>query len=111
VEAPDGHGGVTLEPTNIEFPNLKVTLAESQPWYDWHEDFVIGGNNSDGKEMTGKLEFLSLDLSKVLLRMGWEHLGIYALRPVLPEPNPAAIRRVKAEMYCEQMTFEYRPLT
>ena len=108
---PDGQGGSTLEPTTIEFPNLKVTVAESQPWYDWHEDFLIGGKNDDEQELTGKLEFLSLDLSKVLLRMGLEHLGIFGLKPILPEPNPAALRRLWAEMYCEQMDFEYRPAT
>ena len=44
---------------STEFPNLKITLAESaaQKWIDWHENFVIKGNGSD--ERSGSLVFLS----------------------------------------------------
>ena len=83
VETPDGQGGVTLEPTNLEFPNLAVTLPESQRLVrTCSDDFVIEGNSRDDKELTGQLEFLvarSLDGPS----SGWAcaHLGIFALRP------------------------------
>ncbi len=39
----------------MEFPNLTVTLPEShaKEWIDWHEDFVIKGNSSQDKELSG----------------------------------------------------------
>ena len=46
-----------IEPTSVEFPTLTVTLAEShaKEWIDWHEDFVIKGNGSQDKELSGAL--------------------------------------------------------
>ena len=37
------------EPAALEFPNLKITLAEAgaKTWDAWFEDFVIKGNNGD----------------------------------------------------------------
>jgi hypothetical protein len=103
--------GLTLEPTKIEFPNLVVTMAESQEWSAWFDDFVIKGNNGQDKELTGKIEFLSPDLSRTLLRLSLAGVGIFHLAPVLPEPNDQTIRRIKVELYCEQMVFEFRPST
>ena len=111
VESTDGQGRFKLEPTSLEYPNLAVTLPEDQAWYDWHEDFVIKGNNGDDKELSGAIEFLSLDLSKVLARVSLEHVGVFAINPVLREPNPSGIRRVKVELYVEEMKFEYKPAT
>jgi hypothetical protein len=44
-----------LEPTSLEFPNLRIALAESgaQSWIDWYEDFVLKGNNGEDREKNG----------------------------------------------------------
>src|SRR5216684_2416619 len=49
------------EPAQLEIPNLVITLVEShaKEFYDWHEDFVIKGNNAQDKEKNGTLEFLT----------------------------------------------------
>ncbi|MEN6578298.1 MAG: phage tail protein, partial [Phycisphaerales bacterium] len=56
------------EPGKLEFPNLKITVAEAaaQPFAAWHEDFVIQGNNDDSREKGGSLSLLSPDRTKTL---------------------------------------------
>jgi hypothetical protein len=90
----------------IEFPNLVVTLAESaaQSFFDWHEDFVVNGNSSSEQEKNGKLEYLAPNLSEVLFTIDFHNLGIFKLASETLDSGDQ-IQRVKAEMYCQQMTF------
>lgn len=104
----DAAGGVT---TAFEVPNLVITFPEldSKDFYDWHEDFVIKGNNGDDKEKGGTLEYLTPDLQTVLFTLTFHNLGIFKLTPEKTEAGSETIRRVKAEMYCEDMKFNYTP--
>ena len=45
----------TAEPAKLDFPNLRITLAESsaQTWAEWFDDFVVKGNNDSTKERGG----------------------------------------------------------
>jgi len=97
------------EPAHLEIPNLVVTLAEShsKEFYDWHEDFVIKGNNGDDKERGGTLEYLTPNLQEVLFTLTFKHLGVFKLTPEKVEAGSENIRRVKAEMYCEDIQFVY----
>ena len=97
------------EPAHLEIPNLVITLAESHAhdFYTWHEDFVINGNNGDDKEKNGTLEFLSPDLKEVLFKIAFNHAGIFRLEEEKAEAHSENIRRVKAELYVEEMKFEY----
>ncbi len=97
------------EPAHLEIPNLVVTLAEShcKEFYDWHKEFVIDGKNDDGKERGGSLEYLTPDLTTVLFTINFKHLGIFKLTPEKVEAGSENIRRVKAEMYCEDLDFKY----
>jgi phage tail-like protein len=94
-------------PASIEYPNLVITCAESHAdeLYAWHEDFVINGNNSQDKEKGGTLEYLSANLKDVLFTLTFSGLGIFKLTPEKVEAGSESVRRVKAEMYCEQITF------
>jgi phage tail-like protein len=96
------------EPAHLEIPNLVFTVAEAyaDQIYQWHEDFVIKGNCTDDKEKTGTLEFLAMDMT-VLFTLSLDHLGIFKLTPDKAEANSDQIRRVKAELYCEDMAFKY----
>jgi hypothetical protein len=108
VESDIGEGrDFGREPGKMEFPNLVVTLAESnaQDFFDWHEHFLIKGNNGQEDEKGGKLEYLTPNLSEVLFTITFFNLGIFKLAPEKVEANSDQIRRVRAEMYCEQMTF------
>ena len=92
-----------------EVPDLVITLPESvaKPFYDWHEDFVIKGNNSSEGEKNGKLEYLTPNLSEALFTLEFFNLGIFKLAPEKGEANSDQIKRVTAEMYCERMTFSF----
>jgi phage tail-like protein len=97
------------EPGKLEFPNLKITLAEvaAQGWYDWHEDFVIKGNNDEGKEKNGVLEFLSPNRQDVLLTIKMFNLGIFKITTDKSEANADQIKRVSSELYCERMELQF----
>jgi phage tail-like protein len=99
------------EATSVEIPNLVITLAEShaRPLYDWHEDFVIKGNCTEDKEKGGSLEYLANDLKTVLFTLKFTNLGIFKVAPDKMEAGAEGVRRVKAEMYCEDIRFEYSP--
>ena len=98
------------EPGVLEIPNLVITFPESHAddFYKWHEDFVIKGNNGDDKEKGGTLEYLSPNLQVVLFTLTFEHLGIFKLMPDKVESGAENLRRVKAEMYCENIKFDYK---
>jgi len=97
------------EPAHLKIPNLVVTFPEShsEAWYAWHEDFVIKGNNGDDKEKTFILEYLTPNLQEVLFTLTGSHVGIFKLTPDKVEAGSENIRRLKAEMYVEEMTFQY----
>jgi len=97
------------EPTSVETPNLVVTFPESssKEFYDWHEDFVIKGNNGQDKELDGSLEYLTPNLQEVLFTLNFFNLGIFKCTPDKIESHSDNIRRVKAEMYCEEIKYNF----
>ena len=105
VENPVGEGRTY----GLEIPNLVITLPEAsaESFYAWHEDFVIGGNNSDKNEKNGRLDWLTPDGRFSLGTVEFRNLGIFKLTPDKLESGSDGIRRVKAEMYCEDMLFKF----
>jgi len=97
------------EPGKLEFPNLKITVAEvaAQPFLDWHESFVIKGNNDEKSEKNGSLTLLSPNRQDVLARIKFFNLGIFRVQPQKTEANADQIARVQVEMYVERMEFEF----
>lgn len=93
----------TLEPTRLEFPNLEITLNEknADQWRAWHEDFVIRGDNGEGKEKSGSLDLLAPDMKSVLATIEFANLGI--MKFAREKQGADSIARVRAEMYCEEM--------
>jgi phage tail-like protein len=98
-----------IEPGKLEFPNLKITMAESHSdsWWQWHKDFVIDGNNDEGREKGGRLVFLSPNRQTELAEVKFSNLGIFKINADKAEANADAIKRVSAELYCEKMEFNY----
>jgi hypothetical protein len=80
--------------------------ANAGPFYQWFDDFVVKGNNSDDKERPGFLDLLAPDLKTILLRINFSHLGICGFAPEKAQAAADKIRQVKVEMYCEQMTLD-----
>jgi len=97
------------EAVGVEVPNLVITLAEShaQGFYDWHHQMVIDGKCGEENEKTGTLEYLAADTTTVLVRCHFAHLGIFKVTPDKVEAGGEGVRRVKAEMYCEEMKVEF----
>ncbi len=90
--------------SNIEIPNIGVTFPEanSESVEKWRDDFILRGNNA---EKNGTLEFLTPDLKEVLFILNLNKLGIFRLAPEKAEAGGDQIRRLKAEMYCEEIKF------
>lgn len=99
------------EPAHLEIPNLGITLPEShaEDWYKWHEDFVIKGFNGEDKEKGGTLEYLTPDLQESLFTITFLNAGIFKLDLEKVETGTDAIRRLKAELYVQDMKFAYDP--
>jgi phage tail-like protein len=97
------------EPSKLEFPPLKITLAENyaKSWIDWHEDFVIKGNSSDSQEKNGSLTFLTPNLTSELAHVNFFNLGIFRWAPEKAQALSDQIKRVAAELYCERMEFVF----
>ena len=97
------------EPSSVEVPNLVITLAESHAdeFYRWHDTFVIKGQNGEDQEKGGTLEYLTPDLATVLFTLHFSHLGVFKVSPDKVEAGGEPIRRVKVEMYCEDIQFDF----
>jgi len=110
--ATDNVGDVRAKPGRLNFPNLKVSLSEAgaQTWVDWHNDFVIQGNNGESAEKNGSLAFLSPNRATELGRINFFNLGIFKLGFDESEAATDPIKRVTAELYCERMDFHYAPV-
>jgi hypothetical protein len=90
-------------PGKLEFPNLVVNVPEAfaGSFYAWFQDMVINGNAGENNERIGTLEWLDPTLKNTVLTVTFHHLGIFGFTP---ETGGDGIRRVKVEMYCEQIT-------
>jgi len=100
---------MTKTPSQVEFPNLRITLSEAgaQTWLDWHEDFVIKGNNDDSEERNGRLSFLAPNMKDELAAVKFLNLGIFRMASDKSEATKDQIKRVTADLYCERMEFEF----
>lgn len=90
--------------TRIDIPNLKLTLSDGpglDSWVGWHEDFVINGNSDDGDELDGLINFTNTKGTQTVGTLSLSHLGIFKLAAETAE----GVRRIKAEMYCEDIRF------
>jgi len=97
----------TQIPIQQEIPNLVITLPEvsAQTFRNWYGDFVIKGNNGDAVEKNGTLEYLSPNFQETYFTLTFRHIGIFRLAPQVGDGD--TIRRLKAEMYVEDMAFDY----
>jgi hypothetical protein len=99
-----------IEPTSLEFPNLTVyvTMVAAQPFFDWHQSFLVNGKNGPGEEKTGAITFYDPTLTEVLLTINLKAMGLVS---ITPEKSDASgqdqIKRAKIELYCEEMEFVY----
>jgi hypothetical protein len=101
-------GAQRVVPVTWNFSNLHITLPEAaaKSFIDWHEDFVIKGNNGNDKVRAGSLTLLASDLKTVLARINFSHIGIFNLtRPAVVSGTTAGIRKITVDLYFETMQF------
>ena len=106
VENPIGENrDPAQQPAGLDFSDLAVSVADShaKSFYDWHQDFVIQGNNGDDQERSGTLDYLDSRL-RPLFTLTFSHLGIYRLDKQSPVARDQ-ILTVKGEMYVERIGF------
>lgn len=98
----------TKHAAKVEVPNLKLTIsmADIDPWAQWHKSFVIDGKCTDTDELTGSIEFLGPDLEEVLGTISLDHVGIISLEQAAAEANKEEVARFTVELYVESMRFE-----
>ena len=96
------------QPGKLNFPNLKITMAEvaAQSFLDWHDSFVIKGNNDDSKEKNGSLTLLSPDRKTEIAKIEFFNMGIFRIQPDKAQANADQIKRLTVELYVERMTFK-----
>ncbi len=94
------------EPGKLEFPNLSLYVGEASAgtFYSWFQDMVLKGNSGEQNERVGTLELLDPTMKGTLLTVTFQHLGIFGFSPDRATSASDTIRRVKVEMYCEQIT-------
>lgn len=97
------------EPGKIDFPNLSCTVSEefAHDFWAWHEDFVIAGNNDDAKQKNGSLIMLDPTRQKSLLELTFSGLGIFKGTAEASENNSDKIRRVKFDLYLENVVAKF----
>jgi hypothetical protein len=93
------------EPAHLDVPDLVLTLPESEAasFYAWHDDFVVKGMNGPQYEKNGTLELLGPNMKDAMLTLELKNLGVFKLASVKPSATEG-IARVRASMYCEEIT-------
>jgi hypothetical protein len=109
TEKPDDSGqerSVPWESLITDFPNLVISIPEShaEAFRQWHEHFVVRGENGQDKEKGGTLEYLTPDLKTFLFKLTFHSLGIFRL---VREKSSRNVPQLRAEMYCEKIDFAY----
>ncbi len=97
------------EPGKIDHPNLTFTLSQTdaQPWLDYFESFRLAGGCTPQLEKSGSLIYLANDGTAELFRLD---LSKICPRKLTQLPAGAdGQRRIKIEMYCEDIRFSYSP--
>jgi hypothetical protein len=88
-------------------PNIRliISMADIEPWQDWHKDLVIGGNYEYG-ELNGSIEFFAPDLTEKLAAVGFFNSGIISLEIATSEANTEEFERFTVEFYVDDMKFK-----
>lgn len=96
----------SAEPGVLEVSNLVISLTDDPKngFSDWFDKFVIKGNSSVPKN--GTLEYLDPGMKNPIFTLTFHNLGIFKLARPKMEAGSEVIR-LRAEMYCEQVFFEY----
>ncbi len=97
------------QPSYLNVSNLAIELPEAHAdsFYNWIEDFVIKGHSEQSAEKSGTLQYIAPNLKDVHFTLTFHNLGIFKLSPLKATSEKEGVRSVRAEMYCEAISFSY----
>lgn len=103
-------GFAELEPTKIDFPDLKVTMsmAHAGAVFDWYQQVVVKGEKDTAAERTGSIEFLSPDRKQTMLTINLQGVGIKSFSLGKSEANADQTKRCTFELYVSKMDLDSR---
>ena len=89
--------------------NLVLTIPEAHadPFLKWHDDFVVKGNYGKDWEKNGTLEYLTSDMKQTQIKVSLNRMGIFRITPVRTAAGSTALRRVKVEMYLQEVAVDF----
>lgn len=95
---------IAKPPGTLDIPNLSLLVSEAfaEPFYAWHEDFVIRGNSGPDHERNGAVEWLSPGVNGVLGALRLHQVGIVQ---AVPAPLGGQTARVQVVLYVERLDF------
>jgi hypothetical protein len=73
------------------------------------DDFVVRGQGPDKLERSLTVELLAPNLTDTLLTLNFEQVGIYALAEAREERTSAAVARITAGLYAEELEVTFDP--
>lgn len=103
-----GARDVHEEATQVEFPNLSVTIVDgpaAASWQTWFEQAVINGQAGTGGK-NGAIVYLAADMKTEVARVALHNVGICALRRHQHRSGSEGARTLVAELYCERMELQ-----
>ena len=94
-------------PPPMQVSDLVVTVPEASAGelYRWAKESASNGSFRGGN---GTLQYLTPNLTDVLLTLTFRKLAIVRLTPLAASPK-ATLRWVRAEMSCQDLAFDYGP--
>jgi T4-like virus tail tube protein gp19 len=88
--------------------SFSQAISHSKTLEQWHQSFLIEGNNAEQNEKSGTLEFLTPDVKSTLLTITLSGLGIYRIAPSTYEAKQeATTTTLSAQLYVEQAQLRF----
>lgn len=91
-----------VSPLNVSDVEVTIPAADRQSWLDWHQKFVIQGNNSDSAEQTGIIDLLDPTLKNIMASVTLTQVGISGLNFI--DDSLSGYFSLKAKLYIEGAT-------
>ncbi|HXJ66978.1 MAG TPA: hypothetical protein VNN79_24755 [Actinomycetota bacterium] len=104
----DGIGGgkrrFTLPRPVVSDVGVQFPLSFQKTWTTYLNDFLDG----TATETSGRLDVRNSSQTTILASIGFTNLGLFRLDPS-PVPSGDSIRTTHAELYCEEVSFDFKP--
>jgi hypothetical protein len=106
----DTSGG-SPQPGALHIGNVEVTGGEpfAADVRSWMDDFVVRHQDADKLERPLSVDLLGPNLADTLLTLSFKKVGIYALAAAREELTSAAIARIRAGLYAEELKISFAP--